>query len=98
MKILITTQYRENYGTETDPYWKMKGGEDYFIPGVDPLQQAPGVLVEQVRHQIEYSNPRSEEYIVDWRLVEDDYRTDSERDQLELDGEIRFPAKILETA
>jgi hypothetical protein len=35
---------------------------------------------------------------VDWRLVEDDYRTDSERDQLELDGEIRFPAKILETA
>ena len=98
MKILITTQYRENYGTETDPYWKMKGGEDYFILAVDPLQQAPGVLVEQVRSQIEYSNPRSEEYIVDWRLVEDDYVTDFERDQLELDGEIRFPARILETA
>jgi hypothetical protein len=98
VKILITTQYRENYGTETDPYWKMKGGEDYFILAVDPLQQAPGVLVEQVRGQIEYSNPRSEEYIVDWRLVEDDYVTDFERDQLELDGEIRFPARILETA
>ena len=98
MKILITTQYRENYGTETDPYWKMKGGEDYFILGVDPLQQAPGMLVEQVRGQIEYSNPRSEEYIVDWRLVEDDYVTDFERDQLDLDGEIRFPARILETA
>jgi hypothetical protein len=98
VKILITTQYRENYGTETDPYWKMKGGEDYFILAVDPLQQAPGVLVEQVRGQIEYSNPRSEEYIVDWRLVPDDYVTDYERDQLELDGEIRFPARILETA
>lgn len=98
MKILITTQYRENYGTETDPYWKMKGGENYFIPGVDPLQQAPGVLVEQVRASIEYSNPRSEEYIVDWSLVPDDYLTDFERDQLELDGEIRFPARILETA
>jgi hypothetical protein len=98
VKILITTQYRENYGSETDPYWKMKGGEDYFITGVDPLQQAPGVLVEQVRGQIEYSNPRSEEYIVDWRLVPDDHITDYERDQLELDGEIRFPAKILETA
>jgi hypothetical protein len=98
VKILITTQYRENYGTETDPYWKMKGGEDYFILAVDPLQQAPGVLVEQVRDQIEYSNPRSEEYIVDWRLVSDDYVTDFERDQLDLDGEIRFPAKILETA
>jgi len=98
VKILITTQYRENYGTQTDPYWKMKGGEDYFITGVDPRQQAPGVLVEQVRGQIEYSNPRSEEYIVDWRLVPDDHVTDYERDQLELDGEIRFPAKILETA
>jgi len=98
VKILITTQYRENYGTETDPYWKMKGGEDYFVLAVDPLQQAPGVLVEQVRSQIEYSNPRSEEYIVDWRLVPDDYVTDYERDQLELDGEIRFPARILETA
>ena len=98
MKILITTQYRENYGTETDPYWKMKGGEEYFVTDVDPLQVAPGELVEQVRSQIEYSNPRSEEYIVDWRLVEDDYMTDFEFDQWEYEGEIRFPARILEIA
>jgi len=96
MKILITTQYRENYGTAEDPYWKYKGGEDYFILGVDALKTAPGVLVELVRGQIEYSNEYTEEYILDWELVADDYVTDFERGQLELDGRIQYPAKILE--
>jgi len=96
MKILITTQYRENYGTAEEPYWKFKGGEDYFILGVDPVKTAPGVLVEQVRGQIEYSGEMSEEYILDWELVSDDYVTDFERDQLELDGRIQYPATILE--
>ena len=30
-KILIQTQYQENYGTPNDPYWKFKGGEDYLV-------------------------------------------------------------------
>ena len=98
MKILITTQYRENYGTVEEPYWKFKGGEDYFILGVDPLKTAPGLLVEQVRGEIEYANPMSEEYILDWELVADDYQTEFERSQLEYDGEIRYPARVLELA
>lgn len=98
MKILITTQYRENYGTAEDPYWKFKGGEDYFIPNVDPLKTAPGLLVEKVRSQIEYSGEMSEQYILDWELVDDDCLTDFERDQLEFDGEIQFPAQMLEIA
>jgi len=96
MKILITTQYRENYGTPAEPYWKFKGGEDYFILGVDPVKSAPGVLVEQVRGQIEHSGEMSEEYILDWELVADDALSPLEQDQLELDGAIQFPAKILE--
>jgi len=96
MKILITTQYRENYGTPAEPYWKFKGGEDYFILGVDPVKSAPGVLVEQVRGQIEHSGEMSEEYILDWELVADDALSPFEQDQLELDGAIQFPAKILE--
>jgi len=96
MKILITTQYRENYGTPEEPYWKFKGGEDYFILGVDPVKTAPGVLVEQVRGQIEYSGAMSEEYILDWELVADDALSPFEQDQLELDGRIQYPAKILE--
>jgi hypothetical protein len=96
MKILITTQYRENYGTPAEPYWKFKGGEDYFILGVDPVKTAPGVLVEQVRGQIEYSNEYTEEYILDWQLVADDYVTDFERGQLEYEGSIQYPARVLE--
>ena len=96
MKILITTQYRENYGTPDDPYWKFKGGTDYVILNVDPAKTAPGVLVEQVRNQVEYSTPMSEEYILDWELVSDDALSPFEQDQLELDGAIQFPAKILE--
>ena len=61
MKVLITTQYSENYGTESDPYWKFKGGSDYFIQNVNPLNVAPGLLVDKVRSQIEYSNPMSQE-------------------------------------
>ena len=30
MKLYITTQYYENYGSADNPYWKAKGGEDYF--------------------------------------------------------------------
>ena len=96
MKILITTQYRENYGTPAEPYWKFKGGEDYFILDVDPLKTAPGVLVEQVRGQIEYSGDMSEEYILDWQLVSDDALSTYEQEQEELDGAIQYPAKILE--
>ena len=96
MKILITTQYRENYGTESEPYWKNKGGDEYYILGVDPLKTAPGLLVEQVRGRIEYANPGSEEYILDWQLVPDDFQTDFERDQLLFDGEIRYPTHVIE--
>ncbi len=96
MKILITTQYRENYGTESDPYWKFKGGEDYFVLDVDPLKTAPGLLVEQVRDRIEYSGEFTEEYILDWQLVADDALSPSEQDQMELDGEILYPATVLE--
>ena len=96
MKILITTQYRENYGTAEEPYWKFKGGSDYFILDVDPLKVAPGLLVEQVRDQIEHAGAMTEEYILDWELVEDSALSPFERDQLELDGEIRYPARVLE--
>ena len=96
MKILITTQYRENYGTAEEPYWKFKGGDEYFILDVDPLKTAPGLLVEQVRDRIEYSGEYTEEYILDWQLVEDDARSPYEQDQLLLDGGVQYSAKVLE--
>ena len=34
-KLLIATQYCENYGSPNDPYWKMKGGSEYVVEGLD---------------------------------------------------------------
>jgi hypothetical protein len=106
MKLLITTQVYENYawnddgtiGTGDDAYWKAKGGNEYVIKNVDPLKTAPGLLVDSVRDQVESDNDYFREYILDWELVEEDYLTQFERDQLEYEGKIEYPAKELTIA
>jgi len=94
-KLLITTQYCENYGTPSEPYWKFKGGSEYFVPNVDECDMID-VIVDRVRPQVEIANPMCEEYILGYEIVADDYMTEFERDQLEYEGKIRFPAKVLE--
>lgn len=102
MKILITTQYLENYGTQDEPYWKAKGGQEYFVPV--PLFRENDIfadknlemIVDSLRDRIEYVNPMSEEHIVDYRLVSDDYVTDFERSQMAYEGRISFPTTVLE--
>lgn len=109
MKVLITTQFMENYGAhdwdgkgECPQYWKMKGGEEYFLPldGFNPdhefAEKRLQMIVDGVRGQIEWDEQWSRQYIVGYSIVEDDYMTEFERSQLEYDGEIRFPAKVLE--
>ncbi len=66
MKLVISTQYRENYGTAEQPYWKNKMGSVYVVEGLTEKQ------VNKVRMQgvptlkglIEYANSGSEEYII----------------------------------
>ena len=94
-KLMITTQYRENYGSPEEPYWKFKGGSEYFVPNVNECDMID-VIVDRARPQVEYSNPMSEEYILGYEIVADDYMTEFERDQLEFEGLVRFPAKVLE--
>ena len=99
MKICIHTQYKENYGTEAEPYWKFKGGEEYIVevPGFnynDEMSFKKGqMIVDELTSKIEYSGAMAEEYINGWGFVPDDHLTDFERDQLKWDGEIRYPAK-----
>jgi len=106
MKILITTQYMENYAAhdwdgigECPQGWKMKGGEDFIISVEDfrlvPFSSSLDMLVDSLREKIEYSNNFSKEYIIGYDLVEDDFQTESEKSQLEYDGEIFYPAKRL---
>jgi len=105
MKLHITTQYMENYGAhdwdgvgECPQYWKFKGGEDYFYPlgftfrDDDTLAK----LVDFFRKDLEWDNVGSRSYITGYSVVEDDFMTEFEKSQLEYDGEIRYPAKVLE--
>jgi hypothetical protein len=47
-KFVVTTQFLENYGahcedgkfTSGNAYWKMKGGSDYIVSGLDRIQDA----------------------------------------------------------
>lgn len=74
MKLVIQTQYCENYGDANKPYWKFKGGETYIVQNLTPAQ-AERILshgIPTLKALIEYKNDMSEEYITDYRIVEDD--------------------------
>jgi hypothetical protein len=101
MKLHIITQYMENYGAhdwdgegECPQYWKMKGGEDYFILNVDDTEV--DAAIAQVRGDIEWNDIGSRQHIIGYGLVADDFMTEFEISQLEYDGRIAYPAKVLE--
>lgn len=99
MKIYIYTQVLENYGDAEAPHWKPKGGDDYFLP-LEGDQVAAGneylqTVVDSAKSMIEVSNSFMQEFIIGWDLVEDDFMSEYEKDQLEYRGYIHFPAKIL---
>ena len=93
MKLMIYTQVHENYGTDVEPFWKPKGGEDYVVKnfvgdGLDALS-----LVKTLAAKIETDDSFIREYIIGHDIVEDDFLTEFERSQLEYDGAIVYPSK-----
>lgn len=106
MKLLITTQFRENYGAhdwdgkgECPQYWKSKGGDEIIVevPGFRFDEEFAGkkaqMIIDSMRDKIEYKSEYAEEYIIGWNFVEDDFVTEFEKSQLEYDGTVSFPAK-----
>lgn len=77
MKIVVQTQFRENYGAhdwdgvgECPQYWKYKGGSTYFV--VCSLEEAQDrAFWERMEVALTHSNDYSEEYIVSSVLVDD---------------------------
>lgn len=103
-KLLITTQVYENYGAHDwdgegvcPQYWKAKGGCDYVIKNFKRFNKVTETVMS-VRGQVEQDNDYFRESIIGWEVVADDYLTEFERDQLEYEGKINFPAKELEFA
>jgi len=105
MKLHIVTQYMENYGAhdwdgegQCPQRWKFKGGQDYFYPlgASSRSDEAVAEIVEYFRSTVEWSDVGSQQHIVGYAVVADDYMTEFERSQLEYEGEIQFPATQLE--
>lgn len=104
MKLHIICQYSENYGAhdwdgngECPQHWKMKGGEDFFYPlgSAGRSEEALQELVNYFRKDIEWSDFGSQQYIVGYGCVEDEFMTSFEKSQLEYEGFIQHPAKVL---
>ena len=100
-KLLITTQVYENYGAhdwdgknECPQYWKAKGGSDYVVKKFKDLNKVTETVMA-LRGQIECDDRFYRETIIGWEIVANDYLTEFEKDQLEYEGVIRFPAKEL---
>ena len=74
MKIVITTQFRENYGDSDKPYWKFKGGDTYVVPNlsVEQTLKVKDNGIPTLTALIETRNEGFEEYVVDWSILDDD--------------------------
>ena len=73
-KLVIQTQYLENYGDEKDPYMKFKGGTTYVMPNCGDLDRNEvASIVAQVRPFITTTMAEthggSEEYIISQEVV-----------------------------
>ena len=110
MKLHIQTQIQENYGAHDwdgegacPQHWKFKGGNDYMV-AVDAVKTGEffekkcEMIVDSVRGQIEENSDYYRETILGWTLVADDFLTEFEQSQLEYDGAIVYPARVLEPA
>ncbi len=77
MKLVIQTQYRENYAYpewdgkgEVPQGWKFKGGSTYVVPNFSDYNKVSEVMKE-LDSLITFGNDACEEYILDWSIQED---------------------------
>lgn len=77
MKLVINTQYRENYAAHNEDfvpgvsenYWKFKGGTTYVVPNFTDSVNITEVM-KTLTTLITYGNSGSEEYIIDYNIVD----------------------------
>lgn len=72
MKLVIVVQHQENYGSESDAHWKMKGGTTYAVDDVTP-KQAEKIAsdgIPALTKMLEQDHPMVKDYIVDWYLTD----------------------------
>lgn len=84
MKVIIYTQYRENYGAhdwngegECPQYWKNKGGDSIIVPLTGKLDiEVADKIFDELEPLITYKNNGSQVYILSYRAISDGIHTD----------------------
>jgi len=106
MKLVINTQYRENYAAHDEDYvhgvseahWKFKGGTTYVVPNFKDVNNVTEVM-KQLTTLIEYGNPGSEQYIIDWEIVENNAKVCEDWEtviQIFIDGDKVTALKVID--
>jgi len=106
MKLVITTQVRENYGahdwdgTGSCPqYWKFKGGSEYTVDNIEHFvtidddffaKNIKSIVYDYISPKITQNNDCYEESIIGYSIEDDDYMSEFEKSQLEYDGSITY--------
>lgn len=79
MKLVIQTQFRENYAAHnedyvegvSEDYWKYKGGDTYIVQNLSVEQAQSESYYENLESLIESKNCAYEEYILSFETVDD---------------------------
>lgn len=88
MMLVIKTQIYENYGDPEHPHWKPKGGFEHKILDV-PQNIDYSAVVNKC--DVQFDNEFYREDVIDYTLKPDNYLSEYERNQLQLDGTILDP-------
>ncbi len=95
-KLIIETQYMENYDVDEvteEGYWKFKGGNTFIVDNVD-VNNVQSVANEIIP-LIEYDNSMSREFVIEWTVVNDDWKSQYEKDQKEwYDGQMYYDPRL----
>jgi len=106
MKLVISTQCRENYGAHdwdgqgsVPQYWKNKGGSDYIVDDIEHFvaidddffaKNIQSIVYDYIAQKIEQKSDYFEETIINYSIEDNDYMPEFEKSQLEYEGSIRF--------
>ena len=106
MKLVISTQCRENYGAHdwdgqgsVPQYWKNKGGSEYIVDDIEHFvaidddffaKNIQSIVYDYIAQKIEQKSDYFEETIINYSIEDNDYMPEFEKSQLEYEGSIRF--------
>lgn len=106
MKLVISTQCRENYGAHdwdgqgsVPQYWKNKGGSEYIVDDIEHFvaidddffaKNIKSVVYDHIAQNITHNNEYYEQTIINYSIEDNDYMPEYEKFQLEFEGFVRF--------